>query len=138
MLKHRTTNALKEIGVDVRIVDTAIGYELRSAPPIPFDASYARNLGYSAVKFLLRGGSGALITIQKNRKVPISFDKVINRRTGNVNVRYVDINTESFEVAQKYMLKLSREDLEDSKKLRNLAKLTNMTPSEFKSYFIII
>ncbi len=138
VLKHRTTKALKDIGVDARIVDTTIGYELRSAPPIPFDASYARNLGYSAVKFLLKGGTGALITIQKNRKVPIPFDKVINRRTGDVNVRYVDTNTESFEVGQKYMIKLSREDLEDRRELRNLAELTNLTPSEFKSYFSTI
>ena len=68
MLKHKTTKFLKEKGVEARIVDTTIGYELRSAPPIPFDASYARNLGYSTVKFLLSGGSGALITIQKGKK----------------------------------------------------------------------
>ncbi len=138
VLKHQTTEALKEIGVDVRIVDTTIGYELRSAPPIPFDASYTRNLGYSAVKFLLRGGSGALITIQKNKKVPIPFEKVLDKRTGNVNVRYVDINTESFEVGQRYMIKLTRDDLEDKKELKNLAALTNMKPSQFKSYFSTI
>lgn len=138
VLKHLTTNSLKEIGVDVRIVDTTIGYELRSAPPIPFDASYTRNLGYSAVKFLLRGGSGALITIQKNKKVPIPFEKVLNKKRDDVNVRYVDINTESYEVAQKYMIKLTREDLEDKKELKELAKLTNMTPAQFKSYFSTI
>ncbi len=138
MLKHLTTQSLKKIGVDARLVDTTIGYELRSAPPIPFDASYTRNLGYSTVKFLLKGGSGALITIQKNKKVPIPFDKVLNRRTGMVNVRYVDINTEAFEVAQKYMIKLTQEDLEDRQELKNLAALTNMTPREFKAYFSAI
>jgi len=138
MLKHLTTQSLKKIGVDARLVDTTIGYELRSAPPIPFDASYTRNLGYSTVKFLLKGGSGALITIQKNKKVPIPFEKVLNRRTGIVNVRYVDINTEAFEVAQKYMIKLTQEDLEDRQELKDLAALTNMTPSEFKAYFSAI
>lgn len=138
VLKHQTTKALKEKGIDARIVDTTIGYELRSAPPIPFDASYARTLGYSAVKFLLLGGSGALITIQKNKKVPIPFDKVVDHKTDKVNVRYVDINTESFEVGQKYMIKLTREDLENKKELKNLAELTNMKPAEFKAYFSTI
>ncbi len=138
VLKQQTTEALKDKGVISRIVDTTIGYELRSAPPIPFDASYTRNLGYSAVKFLLLGGSGALITIQKNKKVPIPFEKVLNRRTDKVNVRYVDINTESYEVAQKYMIKLTREDLDDKKELRELAALTNMKPAQFKAYFSTI
>lgn len=138
VLKNQTRIALKEKGVDVRIVDTTIGYELRSAPPIPFDASYTRNLGYSAVKFLLLGGSSALLTIQKNRKVPIPFEKVLDRRTDQVNVRYVDINTESYEVAHKYMIKLTREDLENKKELKNLASLTNMKPAQFKAYFSTI
>ena len=138
VLKHQTLSALEEKGVISRIVDTTIGYELRSAPPIPFDASYTRNLGYSTVKFLLLGGSGALITIQKNKKVPIPFEKVINSRTGKINVRYVDINTESYEVSQKYMIKLTREDLEDKKELRALAGVTNMKPAEFKAYFSAI
>jgi len=138
LLKQQTIKSLSEKGVDARIVDTTIGYELRSAPPIPFDASYTRNLGYSAVKFLLRGGSGALITIQRNKKVPIPFDKVIDPKTDSANVRFVDINTESYEVAQKYMIKLTKEDLEDRKELKKLAALTNMKPSEFKAYFSAI
>jgi 6-phosphofructokinase 1 len=138
LLKQQTIKSLSEKGVDARIVDTTIGYELRSAPPIPFDASYTRNLGYSAVKFLLRGGSGALITIQRNKKVPIAFDQVINTKTDSANVRFVDINTESYEVAQKYMIKLSKEDLADRKELTKLAKLTNMKPSKFKAYFSVI
>ena len=138
LLKQQTLTSLKEKGVNARIVDTTIGYELRSAPPIPFDSSYTRNLGYSAVKFLLSGGSDALITIQKNKKIPIPFDKVINPNTDSTNVRFVDINTESFEVAQKYMIKLTQEDLEDRQELKNLASLTNMKPSEFKAYFSAI
>ena len=138
LLKQQTLTSLKEKGVDARIVDTTIGYELRSAPPIPFDSSYTRNLGYSAVKFLLSGGSDALITIQKNKKIPIPFDKVINPKTDSTDVRFVDINTESFEVAQKYMIKLTQEDLKNRQELKNLAALTNMKPSEFKAYFSAI
>ncbi|MEM7008400.1 MAG: diphosphate--fructose-6-phosphate 1-phosphotransferase [Thermodesulfobacteriota bacterium] len=138
VLKNETTKALKEKGVEARLVDTSIGYELRSAPPIPFDASYTRNLGYSTVKFLLGGGSGALISIQKGKKVPIPFEKVINPKTNSTDIRFVDVNTESFEVAQKYMIKLTKEDLEDKKELKNLASLTNMKPAQFKEYFSTI
>lgn len=137
VLKNCTLNALEEKGVISRIVDTTIGYELRSAPPIPFDASYTRNLGYSSVKFLLLGGSGALITIQKNKKVPIPFEKVLNAKTDRINVRYVDINTESYEVGQRYMIKLTQDELENKKELKNLAGMTNMKPAEFKSYFSV-
>jgi len=79
-----------------------------------------------------------LITIQRNKKVPIPFDKVIDPKTDSANVRFVDINTESYEVAQKYMIKLTKEDLEDRKELKKLAALTNMKPSEFKAYFSAI
>jgi len=138
VLKHQTITSLKEKGVDARIVDTSIGYELRSAPPIPFDASYAKNLGYSAVKFLLGGRSGALISIQRGKKIPIPFDKVIDPKTDSTKVRIVDINTESYEVAQKYMIKLTKEDLANQQELKKLAKLTNMKPNEFKAYFSAI
>jgi len=138
LLKQQTIKSLSEKGVHTRIVDKRIGYELRSAPPIPFDASYTKNLGYSAVKFLLGGGTGALITIQRGKKVPIPFDKVIDSKTQKTEVRFVDINTESYEVAQKYMIKLSKEDLANREELTKLAKLTNMKPNEFKAYFSAI
>jgi len=138
LLKQQTIKSLSEKGVHTRIVDKRIGYELRSAPPIPFDAKYTRDLGYSAVKFLLGGGGGALITIQRGKKVPLSFDKLIDSKTDSTKIRFVDINTESYEVAQKYMIKLNKEDLTNREKLRKLAGLTNMKPNEFKSYFSAI
>ncbi len=138
LLKQQTIKSLSEKGVHTRIVDKRIGYELRSAPPIPFDASYTKNLGYSVVKFLLGGGTGALITIQRGKKVPIPFDKVIDSKTQKTKVRFVDINTESYEVAQRYMIKLSKEDLANRGELTKLAKLTNMKPNEFKAYFSVI
>ena len=135
LLKKETGKRLKEKGIDIRIVDKRIGYELRSAPPIPFDIKYTRDLGYSAVKFLLNGGTRAMITIQKGKMVPIEFDKLIDKRTNRTKIRYVDINTESYEVARKYMIRLEKEDLDDSKKLRNMSKSTNLSEKEFKNYF---
>lgn len=135
LLKHETMKSLSEKGINARIIDKTIGYELRSAPPIPFDAKYARDLGYIAVKYLLSGGTGALITMQTGKMVPIYFNKIIDPVRKEARIRYVDINTESYEVAQKYMIKLKEEDLTDEKKLRALARTANMKPGDFKRYF---
>jgi len=135
LLKERTMKALSEKGIGTRITDKVIGYELRSAPPIPFDAKYTRELGYSAVKFLLGGGTGALITIQNGKMVPIDFSELIDSVKDRARIRFVDVQTEAYEVADKYMIKLRENDLTDRKKLTALAKAANMKPAEFKSYF---
>ncbi len=135
LLKQETMKSLAEKGIEARIVDKTIGYELRSAPPIPFDAKYTRDLGYSAVKYLLNGGSGALITTQRGKMVPVKFHEIIDPVLNRPRIRYVDIETESYEVAEKYMIKLRKDDLTDKKKLRALAKTANMKPGDFKKYF---
>ncbi|MCC6713077.1 MAG: 6-phosphofructokinase [Candidatus Dadabacteria bacterium] len=135
LLKERTMKALSEKGIGVRVIDKVIGYELRSAPPIPFDAKYTRELGYSAVKFLLNGGTGALITIQTGKMVPIDFSEMIDPVKDRARIRFVDVRTEAYEVADRYMIKLREDDLSDRKKLAALARAANMKPAEFKSYF---
>ena len=52
-VKNEVQMRLEQRGIKVTIVDKTIGYELRCAPPIPFDAEYARDLGYAAVMHLL-------------------------------------------------------------------------------------
>ena len=135
LMKSKLDNNLLEKGIETEIINKRIGYELRSAPLIPFDLKYTRNLGYCAVKYLLNGGNSALISMKKGSMNPIPFDKMINPKTGKTTVRYVDLNTESYEVSQKYMIKLLKSDLEDPKKLRKLAKETNLTKKQFKEYF---
>lgn len=112
-----------------------IGYEVRCAPPIPFDSELARDLGFGAVKFLLQGGSGALINIQERRLTPIPLNKMIDESTGKIRVRYVDTNTESYEVALKYMIRLKPEDFRDKERIKKLATTANLTPGEFTKRF---
>ena len=135
LLKDQTKKRLLEKGIKARIVDKSIGYELRSAPPIPFDAKYARDLGYCAVKFLMEGETGAMISIQTGKMVPIFFSELLHPETRAMRIRYVDINTEAYEVPDKYMIKLKREDFEDPKQLRKLARTAHMKPQEFVEYF---
>jgi 6-phosphofructokinase 1 len=55
LLRGRLAGKLKELKLPVALVDKELGYELRCADPIPFDAEYTRDLGYGAVQFPLAG-----------------------------------------------------------------------------------
>jgi 6-phosphofructokinase len=126
--------SLSRRGIDVTIVDKNIGYELRAADPIPFDIEYTKNLGYGAVKFLLRGGSGAMITIYEGRLNSVPFADMFDSSTGKMKVRMVDITSEPYEVGRKYMIRLEKEDL-NTPNLRSLAKAANMTSQNFRERF---
>ena len=119
----------------VTIVEKDIGYELRSCPPIPFDCEYTRDLGYGAIRFLLGGGTGALITLRGGNLEPIPFNKIIDPQTGKIRVRMVNTNTESYQVALKYMIRLEREDLEDPETLRGLAEIASLSTEQFRQRF---
>ena len=60
-------------GIRLTITNKNIGYELRCADPIPFDAEYTRDLGYCAAKYLLAGGNAAMISMQGGHFVPVPF-----------------------------------------------------------------
>ena len=135
LVKNMVKESLASRGINLTIVGKDIGYELRCAPPIPFDIEYTRNLGYGAVKFLMGGNSGAIVSIQAGKLVPIYFDDIIDPVTGKTKVRMVDINTESYEVARKYMIRLEKEDIQNPKRVKLLAEAGNMTEEEFTERF---
>src|SRR3989440_11708821 len=113
-VKAEVQGRLSQRRIRVTITNKNIGYELRCADPIPFDAAYCRDLGYSAIRFLLGGGSAAMVTIQGGRLVPISFDDIREPGTGKTRVRMVAIESEGYRVAREYMIRLEREDFEYS------------------------
>ena len=61
-LKGEVTARLQELGLKTTIAEKNIGYELRCADPIPFDIEYTRDLGYCAAKYLIEGGSAAMVS----------------------------------------------------------------------------
>ncbi|MCX5806035.1 MAG: diphosphate--fructose-6-phosphate 1-phosphotransferase [Proteobacteria bacterium] len=123
------------IGMDITapIVSMNIGYELRAAPPIPFDIEYTRNLGYGAVRFLMKGGSGSMITVYESHIIPVSFTEMLDSG-GTSKIRTVDINSETYEVARKYMIRIEKEDFEGDR-LKHLASTAKLKPEEFRSKF---
>jgi 6-phosphofructokinase len=134
VLKNFVQQTLESMGLQIGIVDKNIGYELRAANPIPFDVEYTRNLGYGAVRYLLKGGTGAMITVFENSIRPVSFVELIDYSTGRVKIRTVDINTETYEVARNYMIRLEPEDFQ-GESLNHLAKVAKMEPEQFKARF---
>lgn len=134
ILRERVKASFDKRGVKVNIIGKSIGYELRAEPPIPFDAEYTRNLGYGGVRFLLNGGSGAMIIYDSGRLTPIPFKDMIDPKTGKTRIRLVDIKSESYAIAKKYMIRLEKEDLED-KNIKSLAEAGKMTVEEFRTRF---
>jgi len=134
-VKSEVQLRLERRGIKVTLVDKTIGYELRCAPPIPYDAEYARDLGYAAFKHLYGGGVGALITIQGGESRAVPFDEVIDPATGRGRQRFVDVDTESYRVARDYMVRINEKDFRDDDWVAKLAEAGGLPVSEFVSRF---
>lgn len=135
LLRERVREGLKEIGVSVNVVAKDIGYELRCAKPVPFDTEYTRTLGYGAVRYLLGGGSGALIAITGGRVTPVELPQLLDPETGRIRVRMVDVTTESYRVARSYMIRLETRDLQEPA-LSRIAVYTTFAADEFRNRFL--
>jgi ATP-dependent phosphofructokinase / diphosphate-dependent phosphofructokinase len=134
-VKAEVQGRLSERGLKVTLTNKNVGYELRCADPIPFDAEYCRDLGYSAIRFLQRGGTGAMVSIQGGKLVPIPFDDLRDPDTGKTKVRLVDPSSEGFRVAQAYMIRLDADDFQHAAWVDRLAEAAHLTPGAFRQRF---
>ena len=134
-VKSEVQARLERRGIKATIVDKTIGYELRCAPPIPFDAEYARDLGYAAFNHLARGGPGAMVTTQGGESRAVPFAEVLDPETGRGRLRFVDVDTESYRVARDYMMRIGRKDFRDREWVARLAEAGGLTRDEFVSRF---
>ena len=135
LVKERVAQSLKSRGLDVTIVAKDLGYELRCAPPGATDIQYCRSLGYWATRFLLDGGSNAMVTIQAGRLVPIPFGLMLDPKTGKIRVRYVDLESETYQTLSAYMIRLKREDFDNPETITAIAKAGHLTETELISRF---
>lgn len=135
IIKARVTERLKELGIRTTIVAKNIGYELRCTDPIPFDMEYTRDLGYCAAKFLIEGGSGAMVTIQRGHFKPIKFEDMLDPKTGRTRVRMVDTDTEHYKIARRYMLRLRRDDFQDPEEVAKYAAVAGLSTEDFRKRF---
>jgi 6-phosphofructokinase len=134
MLKRHVLKELAALGVKQTIIAKDIGYELRCHPPISYDREYTRYLGYSAVQFLVGGGSGAMIMLKDGKSIPIKFSDLMDPKTGKTRIRTVDISSDDYLMARRYMIRLEKEDLE-GEMLGKLAAAVKMKPEDFRKKF---
>jgi ATP-dependent phosphofructokinase / diphosphate-dependent phosphofructokinase len=135
ILKERVQKRLAEFGLKTTIVAKNIGYELRCADPIPYDMEYARDLGYCASKYLIEGGNAAMVSIVHSVFRALPFDAMMDRATGRVRVRMVDIGSDRYMIARRYMLRLRKDDFDDASELAKLASVLGITIEDFEAQF---
>jgi 6-phosphofructokinase 1 len=140
ILRREVQRRLAELHQERTMVELSLGYELRSAPPIPFDIDYTRTLGYGAVNFLLSGSNegredhGAMVYLEKGNLATLPLEN-LRGSDGRTRIRLVDTNSQTYEVARKYMLRLERTDLENPDTLAKLAEAAHLTPVEIEERF---
>jgi 6-phosphofructokinase len=138
MIKDRLSAKLEELNLSVTLIDKDLGYELRCADPIPFDAEYTRDLGYGAVKFLRSEEAskfGAIISLVGGHLEPLPFSQMIDPKTLRMQTRRVNVKGEGYECARRYMIRLDRRDFDNPKRLAQLANAAGMTPEQFRQRF---
>ena len=135
ILKAQVSKRLKEFGIGSTIVAKNIGYELRCADPIPFDMEYTRDLGYCAAKYLLQGGTGAMVSMQAGRFVPIPFRDMLDPKTGRTKTRLVDVNSTRYHIARRFMIRLRKDDFQDPHELAKFASTAGLTLEQFQHEF---
>jgi hypothetical protein len=96
---------------------------------------YTRDLGYCAARYIIEGGTEALVSIQDGRFRPIPFRDIMDPQTGRMRVRMVDIGSDRYKIARSYMLRLKQEDFDDPKELARLAQAANVSPEEMRRQF---
>jgi 6-phosphofructokinase 1 len=135
ILKRQVRSRLKELGITTTIAEKNIGYELRCADPIPFDMEYTRDLGYCAAQFIIEGGNAAMVSIQQGHFVPLYFKDILDPNTGRAKIRMVDVNSEYYSIARRYMLRLNQADFDDPHEIAKLAATCGLSPEGFRDQF---
>ncbi len=135
ILKFHVLDRLNQFGIKTTIVAKNIGYELRCADPIPYDMEYTRDLGFCAAQFMIDGGNAAMVSIQEGHFVPLYFKDIIDPKTNRTRVRMVDVTSESYFIARRYMLRLNKADFDDPHEVAKFAATCGLSIKDFEKQF---
>jgi 6-phosphofructokinase 1 len=135
VLKEAVLSRLASYGLAPTIRLKDLGFELRCADPIPFDMEYCRDLGCCAAEFLIGGGTRAMVSIVNGTFSPIPFDDILDPATQRTRVRMVDVASESYRIARRYMIRLNRKDFEEPERLTRCAAVVGLTSEAFRERF---
>ncbi|MQG77281.1 MAG: 6-phosphofructokinase [SAR202 cluster bacterium] len=143
VLRREIQRRFSARGQHLPVVDVMLGYELRCAPPIPFDIDYTRDLGHGAVRFLTSDSFsddeqlryGGMVCLENGNLHVMPFEELTDQETGRTRIRHVDNCAEHYRVARQYMIRLEQRDLDDPATLAKLAEAAVTTPDAFKASF---
>lgn len=138
LIKTSVIKRLAEFNLKTTIIAKDIGYELRCADPVPFDMEYTRDLGYCAARYVLAGGSAAMISMQAGQFVPVPFEQVLDPDTGRARVRLVDIHSTRYRISRRYMLRIRRDDFDNPHELAKFAATAGISIEEFRRQFVYL
>lgn len=79
-----------------------------------------------------------MVSIQNGRCTPIPFTQMVDPISGRAKVRMVDITSQSYQIARRYMIRLSSEDFENPATLGRYAAIAGLLPEAFQSRFQIV
>lgn len=139
LLKKEVQSRFEARGEKVTIVSHNVGYELRCARPTTSDLAYTRDLGHGGVRLLLdptlKDATGVMVTLQEGNLVPVPFSDMVDPKTKRTQIRLVDLDSYSYQVARAYMIRLEREDLESNDRLAAIAAEAGMGPNDFRKRY---
>ena len=136
ILKKEVQKRFEARGEKITLVAETMGYELRCAPPTPFDMAYCRDLGHGAVRLLLDTEThyplGVMVTLQGGHLKPMFFEEMVDPVTNRTRVRQVDLASDTYRVARAYMIRLERKDFDSPELVAEMARHAKTTPDEFR------
>lgn len=135
VMKEAVLRCLEPYGLTPTIRVKDLGFELRCTDPIPFDMEYCRDLGCCAAEYLLSGATGAMVSIVNGKFSPIPFDAILDSSSQRTRVRMVDVTSEHYRIARRYMIRLEKEDLERPDRLTRCAGVLRLPPDTFRQRF---
>ncbi|WP_395839584.1 diphosphate--fructose-6-phosphate 1-phosphotransferase [Archangium violaceum] len=135
ILEKGVKERLAALGIKATLIPKYIGYEVRCADPIPFDMEYTRDLGHCAARYIIEGGTEAVVSMVNGRFHPITFQEMKDPATGRPRVRMVDIDSDRYKIARSFMLRLKRQDFDKPEELARFAAVAHLTPETFRNQF---
>lgn len=136
ILMSEVERELVKLGIKMKLSPKNIGYELRCAAPIPYDCEYTQDLGFAAVHFLLDGGNGAVMSVRRAGKMePVPFESLLDRKNNRMMTREVDIDSDSYQVARGYMIRIDKKDINNHMLIKRMATICGLSPKQFIKRF---
>ena len=127
-LRQKVAWTFEQRNVPVTVMEKNIGYELRCKDPVPFDIEYTRDLGFGAMRAILRGQRQGIVCLEMGKIRVIPFEEFEDRRSGRTKVRLVDLESESYEVSLAYQMRLKESDFENAEMMQKLSEVSGMSP----------